>query len=118
MPIPGSKERLILAALIAHVDQVVSIDQLIEETWGEQPPRTAEKTIGSYVSRLRRTLEPAREVGSTNPVIATRGGGYLLEVATHQIDALRFEQLAEEGRRLLNTGRPQDARTARECTEK
>jgi WD40 repeat protein/DNA-binding SARP family transcriptional activator len=114
LPLSGSKERTILADLVAHAGQVVSVDDLIEEVWGEQPPRTAEKTLGSYVSRLRRALEPGRPAGSTSDLIATRGGGYLLDVESREVDALRFEQLAEEGRRLLDSGRPKDADTALE----
>jgi WD40 repeat protein/DNA-binding SARP family transcriptional activator len=112
IPIAGSKERTVLADLIARAGHVVSVDDLIEDLWGEQPPRTAEKTLGSYVSRLRRALEPTRAAGSTSDVIVTRGNGYTLEVATDEVDSLRFEELAERGRRLLDSGHPKDAGSA------
>jgi WD40 repeat protein/DNA-binding SARP family transcriptional activator len=114
LPLSGSKERTILADLVAHAGHVVSVDDLIEDVWGEQPPRTAEKTLGSYVSRLRRALEPGRPAGSTSDLITTRGGGYLLEVEENEVDAARFERLAEEGRRLLHSARPKDADAALE----
>jgi DNA-binding SARP family transcriptional activator len=47
LPIAGSKERAVLAFLLARGGRVVSVDDLIEELWGEHPPRTAEKTVGS-----------------------------------------------------------------------
>lgn len=109
VPIAGSKERVILACLIARAGRVVPTDDLIEELWGERPPRTAEKTLGSYVSRLRRALEPSRSQGSNPHVIVSRGGGYSLDTNGHQIDALRFEQLASEGHRLLDGGNPRAA---------
>lgn len=109
VPIAGSKERVILACLIARADRVVPTDDLIEELWGERPPRTAEKTLGSYVSRLRRALEPSRSQGSNPLVIVSRGGGYSLDTNGHQIDALRFEQLASEGHGLLDGGNPRAA---------
>src|SRR6266540_763049 len=109
LPIAGSKERTILACLIARSGGVVSLDDLVEELWGEHSPRTAEKTIGSYVSRLRRALQPGRSPGSNPDVIVSRGGGYSLENAGHEIDALRFEQLAGEGHRLLDGGNPREA---------
>jgi len=112
IPIAGSKERTVLADLIARAGRVVSVDDLIEDLWGERPPRTAEKTLGSYVSRLRRALEPTRATGSTSDVIVTRGNGYTLEVAADEVDSLRFEALAERGRRLLDSGRAEDAGSA------
>lgn len=114
LPISGSKERTILADLIAHAGRVVPLDDLIEEIWGGRPPRTAEKTLGSYISRLRRALEPVRSAGSSSDVIATRGGGYVLAVAADEIDAIRFEQLAGEGRELLVAGRSKEAGSALE----
>jgi WD40 repeat protein/DNA-binding SARP family transcriptional activator len=109
LPIAGSKERTILACLIARAGRVVSADDLIDELWGEHPPRTAERTLVSYVSRLRGALQSGRSPGSNQDVIASRGDGYALDGAGHQIDAIRFEELSGEGRRLLDAGRPQEA---------
>lgn len=109
LPIAGSKERTVLACLIARAGRVVPVDDLIEELWGEHPPRTAEKTLGSYVSRLRRALEPDRSPRSKPDFIVSRGGGYSLETVGHEIDAILFEQLADEGRRLLDAGRLREA---------
>lgn len=109
LPIAGSKERTVLAFLLARGGRVVSVDDLIEELWGEHPPRTAEKTLGSYVSRLRRALRPGQSPGSNHDVIVSRGAGYALERAGHVIDALSFEQLASDGHRLLAAGHPSEA---------
>jgi len=38
LAIAGAKERTILAHLIARAGQVVSVDDLIEELWGGEPP--------------------------------------------------------------------------------
>ena len=109
LPIAGSKERTILAFLLARGGRAVSVDDLIEELWSEHPPRTAEKTVGSYVSRLRRALRPGQPPGSNHDVIVSRGAGYALEPAGHMIDALRFEQLAGNAHRLLAAGHPREA---------
>src|SRR5947209_18948715 len=39
LPISGSKERTILACLIARARRDVPVDDLIEEPWGDHPPR-------------------------------------------------------------------------------
>jgi WD40 repeat protein/DNA-binding SARP family transcriptional activator len=109
LPIAGSKERTILACLVARAGQVVPVDDLIEELWGEHPPRAPEKTLVSYVSRLRRELQPHRSANSDTDVIVFRSGGYTLKSDGHEIDAVSFEQLAIEGHRLLTESRAGDA---------
>jgi DNA-binding SARP family transcriptional activator len=37
----GAKQRLLLAALLLHANEVVSSDRLIEALWGEHPPPSA-----------------------------------------------------------------------------
>lgn len=32
------KQRVLLAVLLVHANQVVALDRLIEELWGQQPP--------------------------------------------------------------------------------
>src|SRR6266576_261374 len=100
LPIAGSKERTILACLIARAGRVVPVDDLIEELWGDRPPRNPEKALVSYVSRLRRELQSHRSAGSNIDVIVFRADGYTLENDGHEIDAISFEQLAAEGERL------------------
>ncbi|MDP9331642.1 MAG: winged helix-turn-helix domain-containing protein [Actinomycetota bacterium] len=109
LPIAGSKERTILACLIARAGRVVPVDDLIEELWGDRPPRNPEKALVSYVSRLRRALRPGRPSDADPELISFRGDGYILEADGHLVDAIRFEQLAGEGHRLLDTGRPAGA---------
>jgi WD40 repeat protein/DNA-binding SARP family transcriptional activator len=109
LPIAGSKERTILACLIARAGRVVPVDDLIEELWGDRPPRAPEKTLVSYVSRLRRELQPRRSAGSNVDVIVFRADGYTLESDGHEIDAISFEQLTVEGHRLLDSGRAREA---------
>ncbi|TMK33541.1 MAG: hypothetical protein E6G58_13330 [Actinobacteria bacterium] len=109
LPIAGSKERTILACLITRAGRVVPVDDLIEELWGDRPPRNPEKALISYVSRLRRALRPGRLSDTDPELIFFRGDGYVLEADGHLVDAIRFEQLAGEGHRLLDTGRSAEA---------
>jgi DNA-binding SARP family transcriptional activator len=88
----GSRQRALLAILLTRANEVVSNDRLIDELWGARPPRTATNALQFHVSRLRKTL------GSSEAIV-TREPGYVIRVAPHELDLLRFEQLVEEARR-------------------
>jgi DNA-binding SARP family transcriptional activator len=94
----AAKHRALLAALLVRADQAVSADGLIEALWDGQPPASAAKTLQTYVSQLRRELEPTAAAGDWQ-VLRTADGGYRLHVDQDTLDARRFERLAEEGRR-------------------
>lgn len=89
------KQRAVLAVLLLHAGEVVSTDHLIEQVWGDHPPRTAAHSVQLYISDLRRSLEPVGDETS----IETRAPGYLLRVETGYIDLRRFERLVAEGGR-------------------
>ena len=105
----GSKQRALLALLLLHANEVLSIDRLIDELWGEQPPATAAKTLHVQISRLRKALAGADR--SSGPVI-TRERGYELRLDAERLDARRFERLVADGRSELAAGRAQRAATA------
>ncbi len=90
------QQRALLAVLVLHRGEAVSVDRLIDELWGERAPATAAKTVQVYVSHLRKALGAG--------VILTEGRGYRLKVAREQVDAGRFDSLAAEGRRALSDG--------------
>ncbi|MGH4023833.1 MAG: BTAD domain-containing putative transcriptional regulator [Pseudonocardiaceae bacterium] len=97
----SAKERLVLAALLVNAGDVVSTDRLVEVLWGGQPPETAANTVQTYISRLRRVLEPGRTARAKDGVLRTHGPGYRLDVAPEAIDSVRFERLARQGREAL-----------------
>ncbi len=71
----GVKQQRVLAALLLAKGNVVSNDRLIDAVWGEQPPAKPNVTLRSYVSHLRRVLEPEREAGERARRIVTRAPG-------------------------------------------
>ncbi len=101
--IRGAKERTVLAHLIARWGQAVPSSALVESLWGEHPPRSAVKSLQTYVLRLRNALEPARD-GSPQ-IVVTDGNGYRLVADRADVDAERFVLLSERGRRALEEGR-------------
>jgi DNA-binding SARP family transcriptional activator len=112
------KQRVLLAVLLVHANQVVSLDRLVEELWGEQPPPQAAASLQTYVSNLRRALEPGRPARAPSRVLVSQPPGYRLVVGAGDLDAARFAALAEEGHRLLEASRPAAAaRVLREGLE-
>jgi DNA-binding SARP family transcriptional activator len=81
----GVKQRSLLAVLLLHANEVVSVDRLTDELWGSSPPRTAAKSIQVYVSRLRKLLGEARFV--------TKSPGYALRTDPSELDVTRAERL-------------------------
>ena len=101
LPLGGLRQRALLAMLLVHRRERVSMDQLVDALWGDCPPPTATKTIQVYVSRLRKAFGDG--------VVETREGGYLLAAKATEVDADRFEALTHEGRAALDGGDAQRA---------
>jgi ABC-type transport system substrate-binding protein/DNA-binding SARP family transcriptional activator len=91
LELPAGKSRALLVVLLLHRNEVVSVDRLVDELWGERPPPTAAKNVQVYVSRLRRALGEG--------ALLTRAPGYVLQIKAEQLDAERFRALLEEARR-------------------
>ena len=104
IPLGSPKQRAVLAILLLRSNQPVSVDRLIDELWGEQPPSTATHSVEVYMSRLRKTLGRGGP-----PVIETLLPGYRLSVEPRQLDLHRFEHLLQEGRGALAAGDPAEA---------
>jgi predicted ATPase len=97
LPLGGKKQRALLALLLLNANEVVSIDRLIDELWGEHPPATAVHTVRVYVSELRKALRG----GGAQQTLLTREPGYVLALEPDQLDLGRFSRLTAEARRAL-----------------
>ncbi len=89
--LPRQKDRALLAFLLLHARETVSIDTLLDELWGERPPPTAKNSLQNSVSRLRKSLGA--------DVLRTRPPGYMLDVAAADVDLERFVHLVEQSQR-------------------
>ncbi|MYY10219.1 tetratricopeptide repeat protein [Streptomyces sp. SID4919] len=94
--------RTLLTALLVRRGQVVPVDRLIDDLWGDAPPVNDVRTLRSKVSLLRRTLEDAEPGG--RDLLVSRPPGYMLRVDGDAVDAGRFESLLATARTL--TGDP------------
>ncbi len=101
----GSRPRGLVTVLALSAGKAVSVDRLIDAVWDGDPPTGAANSVQVYVSRLRRTLQPA----DGQRVLRSSPGGYLLDVPPDAVDVLRFERLASEGNDRLRAGHPASA---------
>jgi DNA-binding SARP family transcriptional activator len=88
--LPRRKHRALLAVLLLHAAESISADRLVEELWGESPPKTARDALQNYVSLLRKRLGA--------DMLVTRGAGYAFGGDAEQIDLTTFELLCGEAR--------------------
>jgi DNA-binding SARP family transcriptional activator/uncharacterized damage-inducible protein DinB len=114
IPLGGPLQRAMLAHFLMHADEVMTVERLVDELWDETPPATAKAVVHSYISRLRKVLEPADRTGPLCHVLVTAPGGYLLTLQSDQLDLHRFERLVEQARQAKAEGRLEDA-AARLC---
>ncbi|MFI7001588.1 BTAD domain-containing putative transcriptional regulator [Nocardia sp. NPDC050175] len=84
--LPGARSRLLLAALALRPGRSRSAQSLIDDVWGEQPPRAPMNALHTQVSRLRSALpDGALEIGPA---------GYRLTLRADQVDLTRVAELA------------------------
>jgi DNA-binding SARP family transcriptional activator len=96
IPVGTPQTRVVLALLVLHANEVVSIGRMSDELWGGSPPCSAKPQIHGIISRSRRLLGRER--------IATARPGYLLRAnaAELELDVVRDD--VARARRLLATG--------------
>jgi predicted ATPase/DNA-binding SARP family transcriptional activator len=91
--VAAPKRRALLAALLLRPNRPVSIDELLDALWGDDPPRAALNSLRAHVARLRRELGDG--------VVVTQAPGYQVRVGPGALDLAVFEGLVEGGRRAL-----------------
>jgi DNA-binding SARP family transcriptional activator len=104
LAISARNQRSVLTLLLLRVNETVSAERLIDEIWGEQPPRTAVASLQNAISQLRKVLGPE--------VLLTRPGGYVLAIDAERLDLSRFERLIREARTLQAAERSRSLREA------
>ncbi|MEV0589472.1 BTAD domain-containing putative transcriptional regulator [Nonomuraea sp. NPDC050310] len=91
-PVPGTKNRTLLASLLLHPNQVVSIESLSRRLWGDQSPLDERRVVQTYVARLRQWIED-------DTIIRTWPGGYEIRLDPDQLDLLEFRHLLTQAGR-------------------
>ncbi|MBB2908848.1 DNA-binding SARP family transcriptional activator [Streptosporangium becharense] len=89
----GQRPRAVLARLLAARGAVVSTDTLIADLYGDTPPGGTRATLHSYISNLRRVIEPEWAPRTPPRLLLSKSSGYML--ATTNVDAIRFTGLVD-----------------------
>ena len=86
----GPKPRQVLEILLLNVGSPMSKDRLVDMLWGGRAPGEALATLESYVSILRRNLQPG--CAKSGP-LRTANGGYMIDRELVDVDLYRFQRL-------------------------
>ncbi|GAA0623067.1 BTAD domain-containing putative transcriptional regulator [Kutzneria viridogrisea] len=105
VPVPATKQRVLLAVLALAANEPVTVDRLITCLWGDRPPPSSRNTLQNYVLRLRRTLT----VDDEPCPLVTTAAGYHLEADADAIDVHRFRTLLGSARSEVTAGEPESA---------
>ncbi|MFG2922331.1 BTAD domain-containing putative transcriptional regulator [Streptomyces sp. NPDC048305] len=97
--IGGAKPRAVLATLLLQPNGFVSVDLLTEVLWPGGAPRSAVANVRTHVRTLRQLLPPAAVAA-----LRTEPGGYALDVAPGELDALLFERRLAQARAARDRG--------------
>ncbi|MFF5492192.1 BTAD domain-containing putative transcriptional regulator [Streptomyces aquilus] len=92
------RQRAVLALLVAARGRVTSVDRMVDELWRGAPPAKATVSLQSYVSNLRRVLEPGRPPRTPASVLVSAAPGYAVRLPEDTVDAWRFESSVSRAR--------------------
>ncbi|MGW0792289.1 AfsR/SARP family transcriptional regulator [Streptomyces sp. NPDC002911] len=105
-----------LALLLTRPNEIVTAECLIQELWGERPPRSAVTTLQTYVYHARRMFVNEELVPPGRSMIFTSPPGYSIQVEDDEVDIRVFEQLVSLARNQLSDGNAVSAlRTVRQA---
>lgn len=92
----AAKHRALLAALALQPGRPMSADALVDAIWGADPPPSAQATLHTYLSVVRRTLEPALPARAPSRYLVSSDLGYELRLGAGHLDVTDFTRTVEE----------------------
>ncbi|MFJ9553620.1 BTAD domain-containing putative transcriptional regulator [Nocardiopsis sp. NPDC101807] len=108
LPLPGPRHRAVLARLLLARGRTVPVDLLVEDLW-EHPRQGSVAAVRTFVSALRRSLEPDRAPRRPARLLVTAPPGYALRTGPEDVDAWRFEAALARAGTGLDTAQPRPA---------
>ncbi|CAA9415413.1 MAG: hypothetical protein AVDCRST_MAG66-2342 [uncultured Pseudonocardia sp.] len=99
----------LMSLLLLAPGRVVPASMIVDELWGERPPRSVRTTMQTYVYHLRRCIELNSLADDAEQMLGTRPPGYVLRITPEQVDVSQFAHHHREGQELLAAGRNTEA---------
>jgi DNA-binding SARP family transcriptional activator/DNA-binding CsgD family transcriptional regulator len=97
----SARRRAVFAMLALRANETVSLAELVDGIWGDEPPAKAVGILHTYVYDLRRALAPA-----CDQMLATVESSYSLRLPPEQLDEYQFGQHYQAAQRSLAAGDP------------
>jgi DNA-binding SARP family transcriptional activator len=98
------QQRSVLAFLAARAGSPITVAEMIDMLWGEDPPASAVNAVHRYVGALRRVLDPTIEARSPGRWLVRHGPGYRLGVAPENLDLAALRHAADAARSDVRDG--------------
>ena len=98
------QQRLVLAFLLARAGDLVTMTELLELLWPDDPSPRGTNTVHKQIGALRRLFEPDLASRSDGTYLQRRPAGYRLLVSEENFDLPAFRQAAAQGRAALAAG--------------
>jgi DNA-binding SARP family transcriptional activator len=92
----AAKHRALLAALALQPGRAMSADALVEAIWGADAPPSAQATLHTYLSVVRRTLEPDLPARAPSRYLVSSDLGYELRLPADGLDVAEFSRVVAE----------------------
>ncbi|MBS2531667.1 tetratricopeptide repeat protein [Catenulispora sp. NF23] len=87
-----ARQQAVLAVLLLELNRPVPVDRIIDAVWGVDQPRDARNALQTYVSRLRKILQPDWSAGDAGGVLLSTRNGYLVRGDPRNLDTVVFER--------------------------
>lgn len=100
----GRKPKHLLEILLTERGRVVPKERIADLLWNDELPQNASAAIDTYVSVLRKRLEPATLHAKDCRYIRRVHPGYLFDTSHAEVDVDRFQALIIEGQRASKNG--------------
>ncbi|WP_343240300.1 BTAD domain-containing putative transcriptional regulator [Streptomyces sp. SID14515] len=107
VPVTSPMLRRLLGLLALKHPEPATQQEITDILWPSGPPHSHPSLIHTYVSQVRRLLEPCGPRTDPPPTVVRTPTGYRLEASRSQIDLGHFDELLAQAERLRRASDPE-----------